>query len=278
MENVAATASVIVRAKNEAGTIGQALSLLRSQTVPAEIIVVDSGSTDGTLKIAGEIADLVIEMPEKEFSFGRALNLGAEAASGECVFALSAHCNPPDTGWIERSLALYQRADVVATNGATHLADGTPLEGTFYQDRDYSRLHPTWGFSNHASSWRRSAWDGCRFDESLDGAEDKEWALRVLATGDAVIAYRPDLMVSLAHRWKSGALAYFRRERMESRVLTRVFSLPPYRARDLAHEWWDELPEDRHSAFANRFLNYVRLAGLLGKYVGSRDARTAGRG
>jgi glycosyltransferase involved in cell wall biosynthesis len=275
---VAPQASVVVRAKDEERTIGRVLSLLRSQTVPAEIIVVDSGSTDRTVEIAKGTADRLIEIPEEEFSFGHALNLGAEAASAPFVFALSAHCTPTSSEWIERSLALYQRDDVVATNGATHLADGAPVEGTFYQDGDYARAHPTWGFSNHASSWKRSVWDQCRFDESLDGAEDKEWALRVLAEGGRVIAYRADLMVPLEHRWKNGALAFFRRERMESRVLTRVCSLPPYRARDLAQEWWNELPDDRHSRIAHRFLNYVRIAGLLGKYAGSRDAHTAGRG
>jgi hypothetical protein len=166
---------------------------------------------------------------------------------------------------------------VVATNGGTHLADGSPIDGTFYQDRDYVRAHPTWGFSNHASSWRRDVWQQYPFDESLDAAEDKEWALRVLAEGQRVIAYRADLMVSLEHRWKNGAIAFFRRERLESRVLAQACSLPPYRARDLAHEWWSDLPDDRHSAFANRFLNYIRIAGLLGRYVGFRDGHLARR-
>jgi rhamnosyltransferase len=273
---VAPQATVIVRAKDEEQTIGKALSLLRSQTVVPEIIVVDSGSTDGTLEIAREAADLLIEMPASAFSFGRSLNLGAEAASAEYVFALSAHCYPPDPRWIERSLAVYRRDDVVATNGATHLADGSAIDGTFYQDRDYAHAHPTWGFSNHASSWRRTVWQECRFDESLAAAEDKEWALRVLAKGDGVIAYRGDLMVPLDHRWRNGAVSLFRRERLESRVLTSVFSLPPYRLWDLARDWWTDLPDDRHTPFAHRFMNYLRLAGLLGKYAGSRDARTAG--
>jgi glycosyltransferase involved in cell wall biosynthesis len=257
-------ATVIVRAKNEALAIGRALSALRSQTVPPEIIVVDSGSTDGTLDIVRGVADQLIQITPDEFSFGRALNIGAEASSAPYVFALSAHCIPPDSGWIERSLAMYERDDVVATNGGTHLADGSPIDGTFYQDRDYVRAHPTWGFSNHASSWRRDVWQQYPFDESLDAAEDKEWALRVLA-------------VSLEHRWKNGAIAFFRRERLESRVLAQACSLPPYRARDLAHEWWSDLPDDRHSAFANRFLNYIRIAGLLGRYVGFRDGHLARR-
>jgi rhamnosyltransferase len=274
---MAIQASVIVRAKNEAGAIRDALSSLRSQTVRPEIVVVDSGSTDGTLEIARELCDRLVELPEHEFTYGRALNLGVRSASADHLFALSAHCAPPDDGWIERSLSLYERPDVVATNGGTTLPDGSRIEGTFYQDGDFVRAHPEWGFSNHASSWRRSAWERFPFGESLQYAEDKEWALRMLAATDWVIAYRPDLMVSLAHRWEAGALSFYRRMRNETRALTQIASLPEYRVADLVREWWNELPDDHHSAFAHRFMNYRRNAGLLGKYMGSRDARLAGR-
>lgn len=274
---MAPQASVIVRAKNEAGAIGEALSSLRSQTVRPEIVVVDSGSADGTLEIAREMCDRLVEIPEKEFTYGRALNLGVRSASADYLFALSAHCTPPDDGWIERSLSLYQRDDVAATNGGTKLPDGSPIEGTFFEDGEYVRAHPDWGFSNHASSWRRSAWERFPFDESLEYAEDKEWALRMLPATGWVIAYRPDLMVSLAHRWEAGALPYCRRMRIEMRAMTGIASLPEYRVADLAREWWSDLPEDHHSAFAHRFMNYRRNAGLLGKYMGSRDARLASR-
>jgi rhamnosyltransferase len=273
-----ARASVIVRAKNEGATIGRALSTLRSQTVRPEIVVVDSGSTDSTLEIARESCDRLVEMPEQDFTYGRALNVGARAASSPHLFALSAHCAPEDRHWIERSLALYERDDVVATNGGTRLPDGRPVEGTFYQDEAFARSHPAWGFSNHASSWRRSAWERFPFDESLEQAEDKEWALRVLDGTGWVIAYRADLMVPMDHRWRAGALAYYRRMRIEMREMTRIASLPDYRTRDLARDWWRNLPDDRHSAFAHRFMNYVRIAGLLGRYRGSRDARILRRG
>jgi rhamnosyltransferase len=271
-------ASAIVRAKNEESTIRGALSTLRSQTVRPEIVVVDSGSTDGTVEIARELSDRLVEMPEEEFSFGRALNVGARAASAPYLFALSAHCVPPDHRWIERSLSLYERDDVVATNGGTRLPDGSPIEGTFYQDEAFARVHPGWGFSNHASSWRRSAWERFPFDETLEAGEDKEWALRALNGTGWVIAYRADLMIAMDHRWSDGALPYYRRMRNEMRALTRIASVPEYRARDLARDWWRNLPDDRHSAFAHRFMNYVRLAGLLGKYRGSREARTLSRG
>ena len=122
-----APASVIVRAKNEERFIGRALEAVRRQTVNAEVIVVDSGSTDRTLEIAGQHADSVIEIPPENFSFGRALNVGARAASAPVHFALSAHCFPPRPDWIERSLAHYRRDDVAGAAGSPALPDGRPL-------------------------------------------------------------------------------------------------------------------------------------------------------
>jgi hypothetical protein len=84
-------------------------------------------------------------------------------------------------------------------------------------------------------------------------------------------------MVSLAHRWEAGVVPYFRRMRIEMRAMAEIASLPEYRLADLVREWWNDLPEDRHSAFAHRFMNYRRNAGLLGKYIGSRDVRLASR-
>ena len=72
-----ATPSVVVRAKNKEQTIERALHGLRDQTVEAEVILVDSGSTDRTVEIARPYCDQVISMPAEAFTYGRALNLGA---------------------------------------------------------------------------------------------------------------------------------------------------------------------------------------------------------
>ena len=85
-------ASAIVRVKDEAGPIRHALDSLRRQTVPVEIVVVDSGSTDGTLEVARAVADRLVEISPERFTYGHALNVGAAAASGRVHIALSAHC------------------------------------------------------------------------------------------------------------------------------------------------------------------------------------------
>lgn len=261
---------MIVRARDEERLIGRTLSLLRRQTVEPEIIVVDSGSRDATVEIARRFCDRLIELPADQFSYGRALNVGADAATAPVHFALSAHCPVEQTDWIERSLAHYDRADVAATSGAPTLPDGRPLEQPFLQDAEHARAHPYWGFSNHASSWRASVWRQFAFDETLAASEDKEWALRVLAA-NWVIAFDAELFVGLSHRWTSGLVGYYLRQKKESVAISSFASLPPYGVSDLLREWWSELPDTRHAPLLYR-LDYRRMAGLLGKYRGERAA------
>src|SRR5687767_8746951 len=123
-----AVASVIVRAKDEAAAIERTLSALRTQSVEVEIIVVDSGSTDGTVEIARRWCDRLIEITPEQFTFGRALNIGAEAAAAPVHFALSAHCVPPRADWVERSCSYYSDAAVAATHGDRVGPDGKLLE------------------------------------------------------------------------------------------------------------------------------------------------------
>ena len=106
--------------------------------------------------------------------------------------------------------------------------------------------------------------------EQIAAAEDLEWAWRVLAEGWA-IAFDPALRVDASHAWTTASELY-RRERRCAQALAALPDAPLYRARDVARDWWSEMPDDRHSPFAHRFLNHRRWAGLAGRYLGSRAA------
>jgi rhamnosyltransferase len=261
--------SVIVRSKDSAGTIEAAFRSLRAQTLELEIVVVDSGSTDGTLELAREWGDKLVEIPAGTYNSGHALNLGAEQAAGDILFALSSHCVLPHDRWAERALSLYEREDVAAAGGNHTTPYGEPLHDTGYQRIEDVRANPFWGFSNHASSWRRQAWLEHRFLEGPT-AEDKEWARRVLE-GGWTIAFHPELVVEQRHRWRAGTIAYFRRERAEQGAVARHVAMPDYGLREALREW--ATPPDREHSRLFHLLNYRRAAGLLGKYLGIREAR-----
>src|SRR2546426_909615 len=79
--------SVIIPALNEAAGIAGCLQSLRSQR-PHQILVVDGGSSDGTVA-AAQTADEVLTTPP-----GRAcqMNAGAARATGDLLVFLHADC------------------------------------------------------------------------------------------------------------------------------------------------------------------------------------------
>ena len=80
--------SIVIRTLNEARYLPELLAAIASQQAPGwdvETVIVDSGSTDGTLDIAHRAGCLVRHIRPEEFSFGRSLNLGCEAARGDVL-------------------------------------------------------------------------------------------------------------------------------------------------------------------------------------------------
>jgi rhamnosyltransferase len=262
-------ATVIVRARDAAATIERALEGLRAQTVSVEIVVVDSGSSDATVEIARRYCDQLIEIGAGEFSFGRALNIGARAAGAPVHFALSAHCAPGDTAWVERSLAHYERPEVAGTSG--YRAPG-PLgqTGVFFQGSAELRAHPYWGYSNTAGSWRAEVWERFPFDESLDAAEDREWSWRVLESG-YVIAMDPALEVASDHRRSAGLRQLYNRYRKEAEAIAGFAADRPYPIGAAVRDWWRVQRTDGRSAARVRSSPW-HIAATLGRYTGERSA------
>ena len=67
--------SIVIRTFNEALFLADLLEGIRSQTYQDyEIIVVDSGSFDGTVEIAGRFGVELVEIAGRDFTFGFSLN------------------------------------------------------------------------------------------------------------------------------------------------------------------------------------------------------------
>jgi rhamnosyltransferase len=266
-------ATFIVRAKDKRDTIEATLRSVRDQTVPAELIVVDSGSTDGTRELAARYADRVIDIPAGQFSYGGALNTGAAAAAGEIHAALSAHCTLPRADWLEGALRHYDDPRIAATNGERQGPDGEPLGAPLLQTSELARRHWGWGFSNHSSTWRAAVWRVFPFDERLVACEDKQWAFRVLEAGWR-IAYDPELFVGGAHRKAAGVGEYFRRMRRESAAYATFAPVPELSVAQAARRWW-RVPPGGHSVRSR--LSVMRTAEVAAIYAGRRAGHRARR-
>jgi glycosyltransferase involved in cell wall biosynthesis len=264
--------SVIVRSKDSAETIGATFRSLANQSVRPEIVVVDSGSTDRTLEIARAWTEQIVEIPASDFSFGRALNVGARAGTAPILCALSSHTTAPSEHWIERCLHLLADENVAAASGMRYTSNGVPLVEPETLTAARIAANPYWGFSNTASCWRRSLWERFPYNEEIEACEDKEWSLRVTQAGFTVVI-DPRLTPSQLHRRRAGTAALFARSRREARALGSVFDLRPMPFGEMLNRWWNGLPEEL--AYPPLFyrLNYYRAAEIAGVFVGQREGR-----
>lgn len=222
--------SIVLRTKNEGKLLGKTLDLIRKQdySPPPEVILVDSGSTDDTLAVASRQDGLrIVKIPAKEFTYGRSLNTGVRASSGDVIVALSAHAFPCGEHWLERLVSHFDDPKVAGVYGRQLPHDDAwpsvkrdYLE--FYgqqlriqSDADNPNDHC---FSNSASAIRRSLWEKHPFDEELPYCEDREWARSMLMLGYKIL-YEPSAVVCHSHN-ESLLLVYRRcREEMLARKL-----------------------------------------------------------
>lgn len=198
--------SVVIRAKNEARFIGETLQAVYAQEgLPSfEVVVVDSGSTDGTPDIARRWPVRLLRIPPHSFSYGRALNLGIQAARGIFVASLSAHSLPAHPRWLASLLAPFRQPAVAAVYGrqlprsnATLLElAGMWLSGVTGTRPRVSATNPM--LSNANSAFRRALCLAYPFDEQVGGGEDLAWA-RLCQRLGYLVAYEPTAAVYHSH-------------------------------------------------------------------------------
>lgn len=201
------TVGVVVRTLNESELIGTCLDALRGQALPVDldIVVVDSGSTDGTVEIARERGARVVELPPERFDYSTALNLGIEEARGETILSLSAHAVPIGDGWLETMLAPLADPGVAAVGSRQVPWAGAPWQEVYRLGQQFgesSRVYTAENadevvFSNASSAIRRSVW--AQYPFLLPAAEDLEWARRVLSAGWFIV-YEAGASVYHSHR------------------------------------------------------------------------------
>lgn len=263
--------SVVVRVRDEAPAIERCLELLAGQRVsaPVEVIVVDDESRDGTAELARRAGAQVVSIDHARFSFGRALNLGAERAQGELVVALSAHAFPRDEGWLARLVDAFEQPDVACACGERLWPDGRPLAGAVRYDASLAQRYPEWGYSNAAGAFRRALWSERRFREDLPGCEDKEWGRHWVLQG-RVCLLDPALAVEHDHT-HDPVTAIYRRARREAAGFAMFLDRAPMTLGEVTAEWWGDT-RFYGSKWRAR-LSHRRLARIAGSYAGARSAR-----
>jgi rhamnosyltransferase len=261
---------IVIRAKNESAKIGTTLERLAAQTIAdrAEIVVVDSGSTDGTLDIARRAGVRVIEIPAESFTYGGSLNIGCRDAETAYLVALSAHAPPHDVHWLERLLEPFDDERVCGVCGYDTAPDGGELSERMVQDQALAEAYPFWGYSNSAGAFRADLWREHNFREDMPGTEDKEWAWYWLMRGRLVVV-DPTFATDHSHL-DEGPIRTFRRARGEWYGFAMYLDLEPYGPRELLRDWWQGL--DGYPSHFRARIGKRRIVRLLGRWRGRKLA------
>src|SRR5207302_2134146 len=89
------------------------LRALARQTVGHELLVCDSGSSDGSDELARAHGARVLHIARDKFSHGASRNLLMGEAAGTHVALLSQDSEPASERWLERMLAGFELASGV---------------------------------------------------------------------------------------------------------------------------------------------------------------------
>jgi len=217
--------SIVIRAFNEEKHIGRLLEGVRQQTLKdVEIILVDSGSTDGTISAAQSFAARIVRISSSEFTFGRSLNLGIQATTRELIVIASAHVYPVYPDWIAALLNPFQNENVALTYGKQR----GPETAQFSEQQIYYQWYPdvsmprqSTAFCNNANAAiRKSLWQQNPYDETLTGLEDLAWGKWVKEQGYD-IAYVAEAEIIHVHTETPEGI--FNRYRREAMAFKRIF-------------------------------------------------------
>lgn len=275
--------SIIIRTLNEARYLPQLLEAIDAQRCEfrSEVVLVDSGSTDGTLEIAHAHGCRILRISKEEFSFGRSLNRGCDAAIGQYLVMISGHCVPCHGSWLQRLVSPLAEGIVAYSYGRqlggpdTHWSEHR-IFAKYFPEQSYL---PQQGIycNNANSALLKTTWSHYKFDEKLTGLEDMHLAQRLVADGDrvgyvaeaAVFHYHHERWPQVRSRFEREALAL---QRIRPDLVVRKRDLLRYLTRgiaaDLQHARWNRVPLHRWAAIWR-----YRLAQYWGSYSGNRLSR-----
>jgi GT2 family glycosyltransferase len=225
--------SVVVVTYNRGDIINSCLKSLKVQDYPKdryEIIVVDDGSSDNTVKLAHAQGVKVIQhYANKGIPFAR--NTGLAAASGELIAYIDDDA-VADTKWLEYLVQPFSSPDVVASGGRTYAYKTNRFSERYLEAVGYGNpapldfgksKNPFWRFLVYIKgmfslvtnatiptevqavfglncAFRTSALREIGgFDETLKADEDSEISTRLRQTGARII-FVPKALIRHRHR------------------------------------------------------------------------------
>lgn len=301
------TASVVIPTLNAGDQFKTVLDAVRRQRTPwrKEILVIDSGSTDGTVDLVKSAEDVrLIEIDKAEFGHGKTRNLGVERTEGDFVAFLTHDALPADDYWLYNIVALLARFPRSGGAFGRHIAYDAATEFTkrdlidhfdqfadmpvyldnrmdFYKERiDAVRWRQKFHFySDNNSCMRRSVWEKIPYRD-IEFGEDQVWAEDILKAGYGKV-YARDAVVFHSHDYDAGET--FQRCKTEAAFFLKYFGYGLMSSKEAVDKalkgmnegdqnWGRERGLDDEVIAERKRLNQARLEGYLAAYEEARPA------
>jgi rhamnosyltransferase len=239
------SATVAIPVLNGGPLLHRVLDALATQDVPEppELVVCDSGSTDGSVDAARAAGARVVSIDRAEFGHGRTRNLLMRETTGEVVVFLTQDAVPAGPGWLRAMVDAFDLAPDVAlacgpyvprpdasvttARELTEMFAGMAGPGggpAVYRQADVPsplRPSPATFHTDANGALLRQAWEDVPFRD-VAYAEDQLLAVDLLRAGWAR-AYVPAAAVEHSHDYPPGER--FRRLFDEFRALHEVYGL-----------------------------------------------------
>lgn len=174
--------------------------------VELELLVVDSGSTDGSVERAREAGARVIEIDKRTFQHGGTRNMAIAEAKGEVVAMLTDDSTPATDGWLDAIVEGFAQADDVALVFGPQIARPEhshvirrEMKDHFdsFSSRPIQREGDETFFSDANGAVAKWAWQDTPYKE-VAYAEDQQLGQDMLAAGHAKV-YSPAMAVNHSH-------------------------------------------------------------------------------
>jgi len=210
--------SIVIPTLNAGALFQEVLEAVRAQEFPdkVELLIVDSGSEDGSWELSKRYADYCFQIPRTEFNHGGTRNLAIERSQGELIALLVQDATPLDKNWLKNLVRNFEDSKVAgAYSRQVPRADCNPLLRLRLEDwgagknekrvqewRDYEGLSgkeiiELFSFDNVSSMVRREVWEEVHFP-ARRFAEDILWAKEVMKRGYKIV-YEPESVVVHSH-------------------------------------------------------------------------------
>jgi rhamnosyltransferase len=198
--------SIIMRSFNEAWALRDTLPALAAQDYRNwELIVIDSGSTDGSVELIRKAQPVhFVQIKSAEYNPSRVMNHGMQLSKADYGIFLNADATPQGTNWLRPLVKPLLDPKTAASFGrqiprpdceAVYACD---YERCFGPDRESAMWDHF--FSMVSSGLRKDIWAKRGFLEKMQYSEDDEYTRWCRAQGYEIV-YCPDTVVMHSHNY-----------------------------------------------------------------------------